>query len=419
MPFVSLVVPQVVAQPNNQTNVLTEGEDHSSDGESVSELEAEPEGGSSRSPLMVPKAMNAPLTVSHLTEGRSLADHEQNAPSDLVVHGSAAPVIATSGDSHLALAVKPGVQMVVEDAGPESANRVESRPGPLEPPSGSALLQSEAMVRRGYPGYLGAGLSDGKQDIPKTDSVIGDEGSADRTTPAQMNWYAQSLRNAQDSGLRTPWGGRQEQPLSRDGTEQFSELWGEQQNAQRDQAETKLPQAMVADRQGSGGPPIESIVAGAHGRAVSSPPPAPAPPVMNQAQPSMPAHDTAESSMRFMTRSVVLDVAQPDLGHVNIRVAMTNDVVHTQFSTERLEVGQFLVSSQDRLQAALQATGLDMGQFRVDIDRQSAGRSFQQDLSQEQGQTWNQRSHDMKWGQSPDRQDEARTALHGRLNVVA
>jgi hypothetical protein len=98
-----------------------------------------------------------------------------------------------------------------------------------------------------------------------------------------------------------------------------------------------------------------------------------------------------------MTRSVVFDVAQPDLGHVNIRVAMTNDMVHTHLSADRLEVGQ----------------------FRVDIDRQSAGRSFQQDSSQEHGHTWNQSSQGTKWEQSPDRQDEPRTSLHGLLNVVA
>jgi hypothetical protein len=88
-------------------------------------------------------------------------------------------------------------------------------------------------------------------------------------------------------------------------------------------------------------------------------------------------------------------------------------------SADRLEVGQVFVNGQDRLQAALQANGLDMGQFRVDIDRQSAGRSFQQDSSQEQGHTGNQRSHDMKWGQSSDRQDDPRTSRHGLLNVVA
>ena len=133
----------------------------------------------------------------------------------------------------------------------------------------------------------------------------------------------------------------------------------------------------------------------------------------------MPGHDSTDKSAQVTARSVVFDVVQPDLGRVNIRVAMTNDVVHTHLSADRPEVGQFLISGQDRLQAAFQANGLDMGQFRVDIDRQSGGRSFQHGPSQEQGQTWDQGSQGTNWGQSPDRQDEQRTSLHGLLNLVA
>ncbi|MGB4069719.1 MAG: flagellar hook-length control protein FliK [Nitrospira sp.] len=419
MPFVSLVPSQGLAHVDDRTNVPTEGEENSSDKESVSEQQAESDGGSSRSPLMVPKAMNASLTASHPTEGHSLAGHERNATSNLPVHGSDVPVIGTGGDSHKAQVVKAGSHMSADDADPEMTHRVESRPGPLESPSGSVLLQPETIVRRVSSVALGVGGPDGKPDLPKTDSVIRNEGSADRATPAQMNGYVQSLRDMQDSGVRAPWGGQQGQRVDSGGAEHFSELWGEQLNAQRDQAETKLPQATVIDRPVSGGPATESMMAGAHGRVVSSPLPSPTPTVMTPAQPAIPSQETAESSVRFMTRSVVFDVAQPDLGHVNIRVAMTNDMVHAHFSADRLEVGQVLVNGQDRLQAALQANGLDMGQFRVDIDRQSAGRSFQQDSSPEQGHSRHQGSTGTPWGQSSDRPDASRTSRHGLLNVVA
>jgi len=420
MPGVSLVLPNVLAHVNDRTNLPTEGEEDSSDGESVSEQEAESDGGSSRSPLLVPKAMNASLTASHPTEGHSPAGHERNATSDLPAHGSDVPVIGTGGDSHRAQVVKPGSHMSADDADPEMTHRVESRPGPLESPSGSVLLQPETIVRRVSSASLGVELPDGKPETAKTDPVLRVGGASDRSAPAQMNWYTQSLRDAQDSGVRAPWGGQQGQRASVDGAEGFSDLWGEQLSAQRDQAETKLPQATVIDRQVSSGPATESMIAGAHGRVISSPPPSPpTSPSVSPAPSSMPAQDATESSVRFMTRSVVFDVTQPDLGHVNVRVAMTNDMVHTHFSTERLEVGQFLANGQDRLQAAFQANGLDMGQFRVDIDRQSAGRSFQQDSSQEQGHTWNQGSQGMKWGQSPEGQDEPRTSRHGLLNVVA
>jgi flagellar hook-length control protein FliK len=69
----------------------------------------------------------------------------------------------------------------------------------------------------------------------------------------------------------------------------------------------------------------------------------------------------------------VFEVAQTDLGRVNVRVAMAHDTVHAYLSTDRPDVGNALMNGQDRLQSALQASGLEMGQFRVHIDRQSAG----------------------------------------------
>jgi len=415
----SLVPPQVLAQVNDQTNVDPEGENDFSEGGHVSERETGSDNGSSRSLLISPSATNSSVTASDLPGGHSHPTSEWSSPHDRPAHEPDAPVIHTDGDLYIAQVVKPGSHMVADDAGPEIANRVEPRPVPPESQFGSVFPQPEAIVRRVSPASLGGELPDGKPEITKTDSVLRDGVSADRSAPAQMNSYAQFLRDAQESGVRTPWGFQQGPHVSVDGAERFSELWSDLQGRQHDQSEMKLPQATVSDRQVSGGPTTESMMAGAQGRVVASPLPPPAPTVVSPAQPSMPTHDTAESSGRFMTRAVVFDVAQPDLGHVNIRVAMTNDVVHTHLSTDRLEVGQFLVNGQDRLQAALQANGLDMGQFRVDIDRQSAGRSFHHDSSQEQGQARNQGSQVMQWEQSSHRQDEPRPSLHGLLNLVA
>lgn len=105
------------------------------------------------------------------------------------------------------------------------------------------------------------------------------------------------------------------------------------------------------------------------------------------------------------TKSMVLELSQADLGRVNIRVAVNQDTVHTHFSSERNELGQYLVNGQDRLQSALNASGLDLGRFQVDIDRQSAGRSFQQPASQGQSQ-----------GHTP--QGESQNPGHGREEVM-
>jgi hypothetical protein len=210
------------------------------------------------------------------------------------------------------------------------------------------------------------------------------------------------------------------QQLNFDVTKHYVELKAGQIGSPHDQAEVELPQAAVVEHHVSGGQSTASIMPGSQGSVgAGPPPPSPPTPFVNHAQPAMTIHDPTEKSSQMMARSVVFDVARPDLGHVNIRVAMTNDIVHTHLSADRPEVGQFLISGQDRLQSAFQANGLDMGQFRVDIDRQSGGRSFHHGSSQEQGQTWDQGSQGMNWGQSPDRQDEQRTSLHGLLNVVA
>ena len=132
-----------------------------------------------------------------------------------------------------------------------------------------------------------------------------------------------------------------------------------------------------------------------------------------------PAHDI-EPYIPTMSRSVVFEIAEPDLGRINIRVALANELVHAYLSPDRSEVGQFLMSGQDRLQAALQSNGLEMGQFRVDIDRQSAGRPFQQGSSQDQSRTWQQAPN----GSPPEtgffeRQNETSLSYAGRLNLVA
>lgn len=142
-----------------------------------------------------------------------------------------------------------------------------------------------------------------------------------------------------------------------------------------------------------------------------TPPATPAPP----AQPTdwMPANSTHQ------TKSIVLELSQADLGRMNIRIAVNQDVVHTQFTSDRTEMGQYLVSGQEKLQSALQTSGLDLGQFRVDIDRQSAGRSFQHSASQDQSQ--GRSSQDERQNQGQVREEFTRGAMprRGVLNLVA
>lgn len=125
----------------------------------------------------------------------------------------------------------------------------------------------------------------------------------------------------------------------------------------------------------------------------------------------------SEPVLPATARAVVFEVAQPDLGRVHVRVAMTQDLVHTHLSSDRSDVGQFLMNSHDRLQAALQAAGFELGQFRVDIDRQHGGRAFQQWPFQEQGGATHHQARTAD--HQTERPDWERSSSRSLLNLVA
>lgn len=406
------------------------------DGEVQREVEGEEEGrgnllhssdrhtttsdGASKSPLISIATLDASAKVSDPAEDPSTPNKISTPSLGLPEQELDASAIQPKHDSQAAQVVKQSPYVITDDSGSEAVNLADNPTMPVESQLDSDPPTPDSAARRAFHAYLGAVSSNSKTEPSTSDSSKHEAVLQERPVSTQSNRYAQSLNEDQDTGVKTQWTLPYGQPGSSEWIERFSEFWNDQQSRQHDQTETKLSQAANVEQQVSSGQSTESITAGAHGRvgSSSSPPPFTAP-FVSQAQPVMPGHDLAEKTAQVMARSVVLNVAQPDLGHVNIRVAMMNDVVHTHLSADRLEVGQFLINGQDRLQAALQANGLDMGQFRVDIDRQGAGRSFQHGPSQEQGQTWNQDSQRMKWERSPDRQDEQRASLHGLLNVMA
>jgi len=137
------------------------------------------------------------------------------------------------------------------------------------------------------------------------------------------------------------------------------------------------------------------------------------------ATPPVQSTDWMPGSSATQTKSMILELSQADLGRVNIRVAVNQDTVHTHFTSERSELGQYLMNGQDRLQSALTASGLDLGRFQVDIDRQSAGRSFQQPTSQEQSQGHTSQRESQHAGQGREEVMRDSTPRRGMLNLVA
>lgn len=73
--------------------------------------------------------------------------------------------------------------------------------------------------------------------------------------------------------------------------------------------------------------------------------------------------------------AVQVNLDQEELGRLRVRVVLADSTVHTRVTTEYADLGQFLMDRREQLESALHASGLDVGQFKVHIDRQGSGQS--------------------------------------------
>ncbi len=95
-------------------------------------------------------------------------------------------------------------------------------------------------------------------------------------------------------------------------------------------------------------------------------------------RPDMSPRPTAgfgESGAAKTVQAVQVNLDPDDLGRVRVRVVLADSTVHTHVTTESADLGQFLIGRRDQLESAFHASGLDMGQFKVHIDRQGSGQS--------------------------------------------
>ncbi|MEO7861167.1 MAG: flagellar hook-length control protein FliK [Nitrospirales bacterium] len=82
------------------------------------------------------------------------------------------------------------------------------------------------------------------------------------------------------------------------------------------------------------------------------------------------AHAENVISASGKAQTVHVQLPSHDSGPLSVRISMTDQTVHTQFTTDRNELGALLFTRQDQLQHNLAKSGLDLGQFQVHIDQQ-------------------------------------------------
>ncbi|MEO7859845.1 MAG: flagellar hook-length control protein FliK [Nitrospirales bacterium] len=82
------------------------------------------------------------------------------------------------------------------------------------------------------------------------------------------------------------------------------------------------------------------------------------------------AHAENVTSTSGKAQTVHVELPSHGSGPLSMRISMTDQTVHTQFTTDRTELGALLFTRQDQLQHNLAKSGLELGQFQVHIDQQ-------------------------------------------------
>lgn len=102
-------------------------------------------------------------------------------------------------------------------------------------------------------------------------------------------------------------------------------------------------------------------------------------------------------------QSIHVELPAHDSGPLSVRISMTDQMVHTQFATDRNDLGALLFARQDQLQQGLAKSGLELGQFQVHIDQRNQQESLPERQSRRNGeapeqqpdsQDRNQQAHD-------------------------
>ncbi|NGZ03837.1 MAG: hypothetical protein CV090_12405 [Nitrospira sp. WS238] len=407
-PVAVSVQSQDVDQPDGQAETTPHLVGDEADGDASAQHPLIPHE-SSESFGTAPKATDSQLSTKNTDTSSSRGSTQQLNPSE--PH--------TNHEGSVVQTAEQGTEAIHNENGKIVGNRNGHSTEYKDSIAGSPLSPHDPNVPQAIQAQAGkvslqekvVGVSDG--------AMIVNERPIEPLTPIQPGSPPQALEN--HAALST----NLEQSFSQGGQPdngrswQLSELWASDHGSQTNNTEPMIQPSPIVDHPIAPASGVGSVAVGTTSQ-IHPTPGTPAPMSSDaHAKLGVPAENMVQAAGIPVTKSVVVNVAQPDLGNVNIRVAMTHDVVHTHFSSDRLEVGQFLINSQERLQTALQSSGMDMGQFRVDIDRQGAGRSFQQGASHEQSQSWSHGSQGMRQDAHSDQHDQSRGTLHGLLNVVA
>ncbi|HMS86666.1 MAG TPA: hypothetical protein PKD12_23880, partial [Nitrospira sp.] len=195
-------------------------------------------------------------------------------------------------------------------------------------PSGETISSSDHTLAQLVQTHDGK-LSPGSQfDRDLAALGRGEHGVVRHSTDSQGPLLVLVHEDQGDAGPKIQESTPQGQQLVVDQEELFSQSGHEHEGRQQGNPESKLVQGTVVDLPSMNGRTTEHYAAVAQSQTVSVPAPPSPTVIVPPAQPASSVPDLTQPPTPSILRSVVLEVAQPELGHVNIRVAMMNESVH-------------------------------------------------------------------------------------------
>jgi len=87
-------------------------------------------------------------------------------------------------------------------------------------------------------------------------------------------------------------------------------------------------------------------------------------------------HSAAMTAPRGMAQTVQVELPSHEAGPLSVRISMMDQMVHTQFTTDRSDLGAILIGRQDQLQQSLTKSGLELGQFQVHVNQEGRQDAF-------------------------------------------
>ena len=130
-------------------------------------------------------------------------------------------------------------------------------------------------------------------------------------------------------------------------------------------------------------------------------------------------HSATMTSAPGKAQIVHMELPSHDSGPLSVRISMTDQTVHTQFTTDRNDLGTLLLMRQDQLQQNLTKSGLELGQFQVHIDQRGQQEAFPDRQSRRSGGELEQQPGSQDHNQQPQDRERANYRPPRALSLFA